>query len=139
MRKISPASINCLKEAISCAYWYKSDLRSFLEGSLSDTSLLSRLNWDDYKRNIVGALIDYLVRNEGEYQGDLLRLMTETVKISDLSHLLKLEDDTKKAKAAERAIKASPGPSVFARGGRRRAACRRGEARASKRGTATQE
>jgi hypothetical protein len=104
MKKISPAAINCLKEALSCAYWYKSDLRSFLTSSLSDTSLLSRLDWDDYKRTIVGRLVDFMVRNESEYQGDLLRLMTETTKISDLSHLLKLEDGEKKAADAKRAI-----------------------------------
>lgn len=106
MKRISPAATNCLKEALTHAYWYKSDLRSFLSGCLSDTSLLSRLNWDDYKRNIVGALINFMVRNEGEYQGDILRLMSEAAKIADFSHLRKLEDGDKKAADAERAIAA---------------------------------
>lgn len=104
MKKISSAAIHCLKEALTHAYWYKSDLRSFLTSSLSDASLLSRLNWYDYKRNIAGSLIGFMVRNEMEYQGDLLRLMSETAKISDFSHLLKLEDGEKKAAEAERAV-----------------------------------
>lgn len=106
MKQISPAAINCLKEALTSAYWYKSDLRSFLTGCLSDASLLSRLNWDDYKRNIVGNLVGFMVRNEQEYQGDLLRLMSETARISDFSHLEKLEDGRSKAQEARRAVEA---------------------------------
>jgi hypothetical protein len=57
-KKIAPAAILALKEALASVYWYKSDLRSFLLHTLSDASLLARLNWDDYKRNIVSTLVD---------------------------------------------------------------------------------
>ena len=86
-KKISVAAIQSLKEALSLVYWYKSELRSFLSQNLSDPSVLSRLNWNDYKRNIVATLIGHLVKNEEIYQRDLIRLMVEVCEVTDFSHL----------------------------------------------------
>ncbi|MBK1719535.1 restriction endonuclease [Thiocystis violacea] len=105
-RKIAPAAMQALKEALTLVYWYKSELRSFLSQCLSDPQVLSRLNWDDYKRNIVATLIDYLATNEEVYQLDLIRLMSEVCQVSNFSHLRKLEEGEKKAEEAEAAIKA---------------------------------
>lgn len=104
MKKISAAAINCLKEALSNIYWYKSDLRSFLLATISDTDLLSRINWNDYKINICGNLINYMQLHEKTYQNDLLRLITELIKINNFSHLEKLDDGKKKVKKAKTAI-----------------------------------
>ncbi len=76
-KKISSAAIVASKQALTDVYWYKCDLRSFLTSTLSDAAILGRLDWDDYKRNIVGLAVDFLVRNQTRYQADLLRLMTE--------------------------------------------------------------
>lgn len=103
---IAPAAINALKEALTNIYWYKSDLRSFIMNSISDPAILSRLNWNDYKRNIVATLIDFLSRHQNTYLNDLLRLMTEVIKISDFSHLKRLEDGEQKAHKAEESVKA---------------------------------
>jgi len=103
---VAPAAINALKEALTSVYWYKSDLRSFLMNTVSDPHILSGINWEDYKRNIVGALVDYLARHQAEHQGDLLRLMTEVARIDDLSHLSRLEDGKEKATKAEEAVRA---------------------------------
>ncbi len=105
-KKISVAAIQSLKEALSLVYWYKSELRSFLSQSLSDPAVLSRLNWNDYKRNIVATLVDHLSANEEIYQRDLIRLISEVCQVTDFSHLLKLEDGKTKAAEAERAVKA---------------------------------
>ncbi len=105
-KKIAPAAIQALKEALTLVYWYKSELRSFLSQSLSDPKVLSRLNWDDYKRNIVATLVDHLSLNEEVYQLDIIRLMSEVCQVSDFSHLKKLEDGAKKAADAEAAVKA---------------------------------
>jgi hypothetical protein len=86
-KKIAPAALLALKEALTHVYWYKPDLRSFLTHCLADPTILSRLNWSDYKRNIVSQLIDVLARNEEVYQRQLLRLMAEVARISDFSHL----------------------------------------------------
>ncbi len=103
-KKISAAAIQSLKEALTHAYWYKSDLRSFLNHTISEPSILSRVSWDEYKRNIVASVVDFLAKNEDVYQRHLLRLMTETAQINDLSHLAKLDDGKKKVADAKAAI-----------------------------------
>ena len=61
-QKIASAGIVALKEALTSLYWYKNDLRSFLASTVTDPAILSRLNWDDYKRNIVSQLVDHMAK-----------------------------------------------------------------------------
>lgn len=103
-KQIAPSAINALREALVAVYWYKSDLRSFLTQSLGDSSLLARLNWDDYKRNIVSSLVDHLAQNEDIYQRQLLRLMADVSRISEFSHLERLDDGRTKAQQARAAV-----------------------------------
>jgi hypothetical protein len=105
-KKIASAAIVALKEALTNLYWYKGDLRSFLASTLTNPSLLSRLNWGDYKRNIVGDLIAFLDQRQDEYQADLLKLMTEVARVEDFSHLERLEGGKEKAAAALGAVRA---------------------------------
>ena len=105
-KKIAPAAIQVLKEALIHIYWYKSELRSFLSYTLSDSTILSRLNWEDYKRNIVATLIDFLAINEDVYQRDIIHLMDEVSRINDFSHLSRLEDGAEKEKVARNAVNA---------------------------------
>jgi len=99
-KKIASAAIVALKEALTSLYWYKGDLRSFLTSTLTNPALLSRLNWGDYKRNIVSELIAFLDRRQDEYQADLLKLMTEVASVDDFSHLERLDGGKEKAAAA---------------------------------------
>ena len=103
-KKIAPAAIVALKEALANLYWYKSDLRSFLTSTLGNTSLLGTLNWEDYKRNIVSSLVDYMAKRGGQYQGELLQLMSEVSLVDDFSHLERLEDGRQKAAKARAAV-----------------------------------
>lgn len=103
---ISAIAINSLSEALTNIYWYKSELRSFLTHVISDTTILSKLNWEDYKRNIVSTLVNFLAKHQDIYRNDLLRLMTEVCKINDYSHLERLEDGKQKAKLAKQSVEA---------------------------------
>ncbi len=103
---ISPVAINALAEALTHIYWYKSELRSFLTHTISDSTILSKLNWDDYKRNIASNLVNFLAKHQDTYQNDLLRLITEISKIEDFSHLERLDDGKEKAKIAKVAVEA---------------------------------
>ena len=103
-KAIAPAAIQALKESLGLVYWYKSDLRSFLSQCLSDPQVLARLNWTEYKRNIVATLIGHLAAHEEVYQRDLIRLMSEVCNVTDFSHLRKLDDGEKKAAEAEAAV-----------------------------------
>lgn len=101
---IAPVAINALKEALTSIYWYKSDLRSFIMNTISDSSLLARINWEDYKRNIVANIIDFLSNHQETYQNDLLKLIVEVIKIDDFSHLRRLEDGKEKEEHAKNAV-----------------------------------
>jgi len=105
-KTISPIAINALSEALTNIYWYKSELRSFLTHVISDSTLLSKLNWSDYKRNIVSSLINFLAKYQETYKNDLLRLMTEICRINDYSHLERLEDGKQKALLAKKSVEA---------------------------------
>jgi hypothetical protein len=105
-KKIAPAAIVALKEALSQVYWYKGDLRTFLTNTLGNHALVNSVNWNDYKRNIVGSLVDFMAKREGQYQNDLIRLMAEVSRVDDFSHLERLEGGTDKARSARAAVKA---------------------------------
>ncbi len=93
-----------LKQALTDIYWYKGDLRSFLTNTLSNPSILGRLNWDDYKRNIVNTLVDFMARDQDEYQRDLLRLINEVSSMDDFTHLTRLEDGPAKVRRAKASV-----------------------------------
>ena len=103
---VAPAAINALIEALTKAYWYKAELRRFLTHAISDPSILAKLNWEDYKRNIVSTLVNFLAKHQDTYQNDLLKLITEVTTISDFTHLERLDDGKEKAKAARQSIEA---------------------------------
>ncbi|PEL44844.1 hypothetical protein [Bacillus wiedmannii] len=103
---VSPAAINALKESLTSIYWFKKDLKSYLFHSLSKAEILNRLDWDDYKRNVVSNLINYLASNQEKYKDVLLFLMSDIVKMKDFSHLARLEDGKEKVKVAIESVKA---------------------------------
>jgi restriction endonuclease Mrr len=106
IKKISPLALNALKEALVNIYWYKADLISFISSILSDSSVISRIDQNLYKRNIVVSIVDFLSKNEEIYQNDLLKLMTETIKIDNFNHLKMLEDGDEKVKKAKLSVDA---------------------------------
>ncbi len=108
MKKVSPAAIGTLKEALVSIYWYKKDLRSFLRNACGNDArgLVAQLDWDQTKHVIVGSLLDTMARHELKYQDTLIRLMLATCDFTDFSHLRRLEDGEQKAQRAESAVEA---------------------------------
>jgi hypothetical protein len=104
IKRLAPAAIVALKEALCAVYWYKADLRSFLQQCLSNPIILARLNWDSYKRQIVSDLVDHLVANQESHLGDLTRLCSEVCGISSFEHLLQLEGGAQKSERAKAAV-----------------------------------
>ena len=78
--RVAPAAIHALKEALAAIYWFKRDLRAFLATALDDPGLLAQLNWDDYKYNVVGDLVDRMV-GQPRHQEELLTLMVEVAPV----------------------------------------------------------
>jgi hypothetical protein len=105
-KKITPAALVALQDALTHIYWYKSDLRSFLTSVIENRAIVNFPNWDDRKRNIVRELVTYLARNEDQYQADLVRLIVEVCRMTDFSHLQRLEDGATKEQEARLAVQA---------------------------------
>jgi hypothetical protein len=103
-KKIAPAALVALQDALTHIYWYKPDLRSFLTTVIEDRALVGSLYWDDRKRNVVRDLITYMTRKEEQYQDDLVRLIVEVCRITDFSHLERLDDGAVKAQHARLAV-----------------------------------
>jgi hypothetical protein len=103
-KRMSPAAVMALKEALCCIYWYKSDLRGFLQQCLANKSIVAHANWDAYKRQIVSDIIDALCANQDRYLGDLLALVNAVCEMRSFKHLERLEDGRSKAQRAREAV-----------------------------------
>ena len=93
-----------LKEALCSVYWYKSELRGFLQLCLANPGLLNTFNWDNYKRQIASDVVDYLVADPAAHLGDLTKICYELCKLTDFSRLRELDDGTQKADKARNAV-----------------------------------
>ncbi len=103
-QKISAVALQALSEALVRIYWYKSDLRRFLRRAVQDPDVLTGIDFDgDYKRVSVEALIDRLAENS-QYLGTARALMFEVSKMTDFSHLERLDDGAEKAQLALDAV-----------------------------------
>jgi hypothetical protein len=102
--QLSPAALVALKEALCAAYWYKGDLRGFLQECLSDPAVLGTLDWGGYRSQVVSDLVDYLVRSKDKNPGELLRLCHDLCSFTTLVHLEHLDDADPKAQRAKAAI-----------------------------------
>lgn len=94
-----------LKEALCSVYWYKSDLRGFLNLCLSNAEILSRIDWEAYKRQIASDLVDLLVSGQDKHLGDLTKLCFELCKMNDFHYLQQLDDGSTKVDRARSAVK----------------------------------
>lgn len=103
-KRLSPSATVALKEALCAVYWYKADLRSFLQQCLSNPTVITTLNWDNYKRQIVSDLVDYLTRNQDKHLGDLTRLCNEVCTVNTFEHLEQLDGGAQKAERARKAV-----------------------------------
>lgn len=104
MKQLSPVALKALETALSQIYWYKSDLKSFMYRTLPGTPFLAMINWDGYKREVAVELVDYLAKNQNRHLAELLKLCEAVCSMDNFSHLAKLEDGKRKAKAAEVAV-----------------------------------
>lgn len=103
-KQLSPAGIMALKEALCSVYWYKSELRGFLQLCMSTPAILNNFNWENYKRQIASDVIDFLVANPNTHIGDLTKICYEICKITNFAHLKQLDDGSQKVEKARSAV-----------------------------------
>lgn len=102
---VSPSALVSLKEALSKIYWYKKDLRSFLDFSIKNNTIVSTIDWpESTKYEAVSQLIDRMSQRQDIYLDDLLKLINDVCNFNDFDHFDRLEDkDGKKLKADAKA------------------------------------
>ncbi|MBL3605704.1 hypothetical protein JMN21_00315 [Pseudomonas syringae pv. actinidiae] len=103
-KQLSPAGVLALKEALCSVYWYKSELRGFLQYCLSTPVILARFNWENYKRQIASDVVDFLCANPEAHLGDLTKICYELCRLTDFSHLRRLEDGAQKVEKARSVV-----------------------------------
>ena len=103
-KRLTSAATVALKDALCSVYWYKADLRGFLQHSLPDPTILNLLNWENYKRQIVSDLVDHLSNNQDKHLGALTRLCHEVCSIDKFGHLEQLDGGAEKATRARVAV-----------------------------------
>lgn len=104
-RHIDPAVLVPLKDALTAAFWYRNDLRAFVQSTVSDTSLVARIDWSNqYKRTSVNQLVEYMNQNQHKYFDDLLNLILCTADLTDPQHLRRLDNGEAKYRDAAAAI-----------------------------------
>lgn len=103
-KRLSPAATVALKEALCAVYWYKADLKSFLQECLARPTLVNTLDWTAYKRQIVSDLVDALTSKEDLYIAGLTRLYREVCTFKKFPHLSQLEGGDEKALRAKTAV-----------------------------------
>lgn len=96
-KKINPAALIALKEALSAIYWYKKDLRSFITYTLKNSAIVSTIDWqNNVKYHAVSELVDRMAARPDLYHDDLLSLFREVTNFTDFSHLKRCEDPEQK-------------------------------------------
>lgn len=91
-KRIPPEVVLALKEALSVAFWFKKDLRSFVSSCLRDDDTVARIDWEgQVKRASVDQLVTHLDRNQHNTFDDLLSLVLATSEI-DPQPLRRLDD-----------------------------------------------
>ena len=103
-KRLSPAAVIALKEALSSIYWYKNDLRSFISNCTATPDLVASLDWGKYKRQIVSDYIDELIRDQGKHIESLTQLCYDVSNMNDFSHLRQLEEGDEKVRKARESV-----------------------------------
>ncbi len=108
MKRLSPASVGALREALGHIYWYKDDLQRFLRQVCdnADHSFIAQLDWTQTKIQVVADLVDAMTRGGTRHQEALLRMMLAVCDFEDFSHLRRLDDGEEKAQKAVAAVRA---------------------------------
>jgi len=103
-KRVSPNAIQALKDALASAFWYKRDLRAYLNAAAEDNHLLAGVDWEDYKWSIVEVVIDRMVQDPERYQTALVQLMIDVAAMEEFPKLRRHEDSERLTAEAVQAV-----------------------------------
>jgi hypothetical protein len=101
---VSPSVILLLKEALSVIYWRKEDLEQFVKFTVSNTSIISTINWTLNKRQSVKELLNKIMSRRDIYESDLLNLISAVSNFNDFENLKYWDENGSKLKKAKEAV-----------------------------------
>lgn len=106
-KKVSPAALIALKEALAAVYWYKNDLRTFITYAIKNKAIVATIDWQGkVKYHAVSDLVDRMAARPDLYHDDLLSLFGEVAGLTDFSHLRRCEDPEQKICTAQQKVEA---------------------------------
>ncbi len=95
--------IGSLNDAVVKVFWTKIDMRRLLEISGVDQHLINAQDWQTYKYHIISPIVDRL-NTTVIGLGPLRRILQETLRYKDCSHLLRFTNGKALKAEAERAL-----------------------------------
>lgn len=105
-KRISPAAILALKEALTNIYWRKDELKQFVYQSIENKCFLATINFNQVKRQTAEDIVMRMAARQDIYGEDLLSLIFAITDMTDFSHLEKWEDGAQKVKKAQQSVDA---------------------------------
>lgn len=102
--RVSPGVLAPLQDALSAIYWFKNDLRTFLDAAVGDRSLIASLDFNQVKRQVVRDLVTLLAADQHKYFDNLVNLILAVSEVSDPVWLKRQEDGDKKYREAVEAV-----------------------------------
>ncbi|HWK26357.1 MAG TPA: hypothetical protein VNS09_07345 [Solirubrobacter sp.] len=103
-QRVSPNAVQALKDALTAAFWFKRDLRSYLSSAINDSRVLEGVNWDDYKWSIVDTVVDRMVQRPERYHDALVQLMVDVAAMNQFPKLRRHEDAQRLIREATEAV-----------------------------------
>lgn len=103
-RRVAPAVLAPLQDALTAVYWYKPDLRTFLDAAVGDRQLVARLDFRQFKRQIVRQLVDTLASDQHKYYENLVNLILAVADVDDPSWLKRVDGGEEKYREAREAV-----------------------------------
>ncbi|NEA65305.1 restriction endonuclease [Streptomyces sp. SID12488] len=106
-RRIHPGAYGALIEALASIYWYKKDLKKFIQTrAVEHPKLLVGLDFDGYKRAFAEEFVDRLMADEEQYRDLTLKIMLEVAQMDSFLSLKRHSDAATLLPAAQEAVAA---------------------------------
>lgn len=106
-RRIPAGAYGALIEALASIYWYKKDLRRFIQTRAAEhPELLVGLDFDDYKHAFAEEFVDRLMADEEQYCDLTLTIMLEVAQMDSFLSLKRHADAATLLPAAQEAVAA---------------------------------
>lgn len=104
IQRVAPAVLAPLQDALTAIYWYKPDLRTFLDAAVGDRTLVARLDFSQVKRQVVRQLVSTMAADQHKYYGNLVNLILAVADVDDPTWLKRVDGGEEKYREARESV-----------------------------------